>query len=381
MPWRETKLEDVRLNFIEAVSLHSGCFYEVCDAFGISRKTGYKWIKRFQEGGLSNLADKRRCPRNRPRDTEDDVVTAIINAKLRRPHWGASKLKAILEREHPSISWPSRTTFGNILHRNKLTSKRTIRGRFASAAPISECYAPNDVWTTDFKGWWRTKSSEICEPFTLCDSYSRFILHCQHAKRKNFNFVWGCLKEVFEEYGMPKRIRSDNGPPFASRSVGRLSKLSIKLIRLKITPEWITPGRPQENGIHERMHKTLKLEAATPPANDLLSQQTQLDKFVYSYNWVRPHESLDMLCPREVYSSSTRVWTGEEEDPKYPEGYEERNVDVRGSIKWQGIKVFLSELLYGEKIGLKEMGDRTVEIYFGPILLGRIDPLTGFKKV
>ncbi len=353
---------------------------EVCRAFGISRKTGYKWLQLYNEKGKAALKDRSRAPLSRTRNTPKDVEAAILGLQRRHPRFGAKKLKSILETDHSELAWPSLTTFNNILKRNGCTSARHKRSRLASASPLQESKAPNDVWTADFKGWWRVKDGSICEPFTLCDSHSRFVLCCSHVKTRNFDTVWCHLVAAFQEHGMPLRFRTDNGSPFASVSIGRLSKLSIRLIRLGITPEWITPGRPQQNGRHERMHRSLKREAVSPPAASLVKQEEALNLWMYTFNFARPHEGLNMATPGQVYLPSSRPWTGEECDPTYPDSYQQRKVDTSGYVYWKGLKIFTSELLRRQILGFSEQEGGLIEIYFGAILLGTIDPLTGFKK-
>lgn len=380
MPWKETSVENIRFEFIQSLERKEGSMAEVCEAFGVSRKTGYKWLARYQERGKAGLSDQSRAPVFRPRDTSPELEAAIISTQCRHPYYGAKKLRAILQREQPKVSWPSVTTFSNILKRNGFTTRRRKRPRLAGAAPLENCYAANDVWTADFKGWWRTGDGATCEPLTVIDSYSRFLLNCGHVQRRDFHTVWSQLRETFEEYGMPKRLRTDNGCPFASTSVGRLSRLSVRLIRLGIIPEWISPGKPQENGRHERMHRSLKLEAATPPSSSLTEQDSCLSRWMHTYNFVRPHEALDMATPSDLYIPSRRVWTGEENDPTYPDGYCERRVDKTGVIKWRGSKVFTSELLRHQSLGLEETSNGLVRVHFGPILLGTVDPLHGFRR-
>jgi len=380
MSWKNTKVEETRFNFIQAVKSQQGYFIEVCNAFGISRKTGYKWLHRYNKEGKEGLKDRSRKPHHQPRETSPEVKAVIINKRLKHPRWGSKKILKILQREMPDRNWPSETTIFNILKRNGYVNKPYRKKRLALTAPFEECNACNDVWSADFKGWWKTLDGSQCQPFTLLDTHSRFLLNCQHAKSTSFANVKPILTEIFQEFGMPKRFRSDNGPPFATHGAGRLSRLSIWLIKLGITPEWITPGNPQENGKHERMHRTLKQEVCQSPEEDINKQNEQLARFQYEYNFVRPHEALSLETPNSIYTPSTRKWTGEMSSPSYTNEYEVRKIDKNGSVYWRGIKFFISEILYGETVGIKENG-YLHEVYFGSILLGRIDPILGYKKV
>lgn len=379
MPWRETKVEEVRYNFILAIEEGQGSFTDICEAFGISRPTGYKWLNRFQTEGKDGLGDRRRCPLNRPRDTSPDLIATIIATRLRHPRWGPKKIRKILDSKHPEIDWPSKTTIGNILKRKGYTANPSKKTKLAATAPFEQCTSPNEVWSADFKGWWLLPDGKQCQPFTLLDTHSRFLLSCRHVKSTSVANTQPLLIEAFQEYGMPSRFRSDNGPPFASVSVGRLSSLSIWLIKLGIAPEWIKPGKPQENGKHERMHRTLKQEVQQNPKTNLKDQEKQLGKIQHEYNFIRPHEALSMETPSSIYVSSTRKWTGETQDPSYTSDFAPRRVDKNGYVHWHGSRFFTTERLYKEVVGIREK-DGTHEVYFGPVLLGRIDPITGFNR-
>jgi len=380
MPWRETSVDEVRYNFILAVKQEIESFSDVCDAFGISRKTGYKWVERFQLEGKAGLNDRRKSPSNRPRDTAAEVEAAIVTTRLKHPTWGPKKIRKILQQEYPDVCWPSRTTFANILKRKGYTTKPRKHLKMAKTAPLEECAAPNDIWSADFKGNWTLPNGSRCEPFTLLDSYSRFLITCQNVKSTSLANTQPLLIEAFQEFGMPRRFRSDNGPPFASQSVGRLSRLAIWLIKLGITPEWITPGKPQENGKHERMHRTLKQEINQNPQENLLDQETFLNRFQHEYNYVRPHEAIGLETPASVFSSSERKWTGDLRSPSYADEFETRRVDQSGYVYWKGCRFFTSEILYREPVGISRR-DEIHEVYFGPVLLGWIDPIKGFQRI
>lgn len=272
-------------------------------------------------------------------------------------------------------------SIGRILKENQLSSPRKYRRHVAQTAPLQDCFEPNDVWMYDFKGWFLTRDGDKCEPLTITDGASRYLIRCEHMKRKRTKDVWQILEEAFLEYGLPKRIRSDNGTPFATTGVGRLSPLAIKLIKVKIIPEWIAPGCPQENGRHERFHLTLKNETASPPALNLDLQILKMHQFLNYYNHRRPHEAINQVTPATVYKPSNRIWDGKYESPEYGSEYEVRRVDKGGLISWHGKKFFLSESLWKEPVGIKEGNVGIMEVSYGPILLGKIDLNKGFKRM
>ena len=332
MTWKGETMEDIRYKFVISVQNDLITFTELCKAYGVSRKTGYKWLNRYYEGGREALNDLLRAPLSRPRDLTEEVKNSILEVALLRSKWGAKKLRRLLMNDHPEVKWPSITTFGNLLKREGFSKRRRIRHKMAKVAPVQGVSECNETWCADFKGWWRTKDGKKCEPFTVSDAHSRFLLSCEPTKKKDFDSIWKILVEVFQEYGMPDRFRTDNGSPFATNSVGRLSRMAIKLIRLGITPEWIAPGKPQQNGRHERIHRTLKLEAATPPSETLVEQVENLIRFRYDYNFKRPHEALDLYTPSDIYVPSNKVWTGEDFDPSYTPEYETYNLLVFNSL-------------------------------------------------
>jgi len=243
------------------------------------------------------------------------------------------------------------------------------------------CNESNDLWSYDFKGYFKLGDGSICEPLTITDGFSRYLICCKHMSRKRGTDVWEKLVEAFMEYGLPLRIRSDNGPPFASLGIGRLSSLAIKLIKVGIVPEWIEPGCPQENGRHERFHLTLKQETASPPATTLNLQMLKFDQFKDYYNNKRPHEALSLVTPNSIYKLSPRKWDGKFHPPEYSSDFEARKVEIGGHINWKGERIFISEMLAREFVGIKEVEMGVMGIYYGPILLGLYDLNKGFKKM
>jgi transposase InsO family protein len=284
------------------------------------------------------------------------------------------KVRAYLERLRPSRDWPAASTIGALFDREGLTVKRKLRRRSPpSSAPFAHCGAANDVWCIDFKGWFLTGDGSRCEPLTLSDACSRYLLRCQVLARTDSKHVWPVLDAAFREFGLPLYLRSDNGSPFASRGAGGLSRLSVKLIKAGVTPERIAPGKPQQNGRHERMHLTLLKEAASPPARTLREQIKRLQAFQRLYNEKRPHQALDNATPADCYTASSRRYDGVLREPNYGVDDRIRRVRQNGEIKWNGSTIYISEALVGEPIGLAEQDDGGWSVSYGRIELGVIN--------
>jgi putative transposase len=383
MSWRVISMKEERKKFVEeALDLKRAISFEdLCENYNISPKTGYKWVHRFQKNGENGLEDLSRAPLTQPTKTSHTVEQQVIAIRNEFPKWGPKKIIAELQNNYSHLKIPSEGTIGNILSRNHLSNNRIYRKHVAQTAPLENCLEPNDTWMYDFKGWFLTNNGAKCEPLTITDGFSRYLLLCQHMDRKRGCDVWKQLEKIFHEFGLPKKIRSDNGPPFASLAVGRLSRVAINLIKIGVIPEWIDPGCPQQNGRHERFHLTLKNETTTPPALTLALQQEKFDQFKKYYNHRRYHEALDQKVPATIYKPSIRVWDGKFKSPEYSSDYEVRKVGAGGTIGWKGSFFFISEMLKGEYIGLSEIEVGLVGIYYGPILLGKIDLNRGFKRV
>jgi putative transposase len=383
MPWRIMTTKDGRKKFVEeALCTHRhASFIDLCDNYGISTKCGYKWLNRFKENGEKGLEDLSRMPLSSPTKISTEIELAVIAIRHQFPRWGPKKIRVELANFYTELPTPSEGSIGNILSRNNLSNQRIYRKHVAKTAPLGNCKEPNDTWMYDFKGWFRTGDGQICEPLTVTDGYSRYLLHCQHMSRKRGDDVWKVLERLFYEYGLPKKIRSDNGPPFASLGVGRLSSVAIRLIKVGVIPEWIEPGCPEQNGRHERFHLTLKNETATPPALTLSLQNEKFIQFRKYYNNRRYHEALDQQTPVSVYKTSQQKWDGKFKAIEYPNHYELRKVCAGGLISWKGKNFFISEMLRGEYVGLTEIEIGLMGIYFGPILLGKINMSKGFKRL
>ena len=352
---------------------------ELCRRYGISRKTAYKWLHRFKEGGLQALADQSRAPKHTPHAIPDHVAELLLETRRNHPTWGPRKLIAYLKPRHRHISFPAISTVGDLLKRHGLVkSRRTQRRRpDHPGAPAFEASAPNDVWTADYKGEFLLGNRRYCYPLTICDGYSRYILSCEALTSTNQRPAQKVFKRMFEIYGLPSVIRTDNGIPFVTRAIHGLSRLSVYWMKLGIRHDRIEPGCPQQNGRHERMHRTLKDETARPPENTFAAQQRRFDRFRSGFNNERPHESLDDDTPSDHYHSSVRMLPSRIAKPDYPGYYEVRLVSSSGYFKFRSVSLFLSNALAGEYIGLEEVHDGIWSLHFYNTLLARFNERTG----
>ncbi len=373
MGWMETCAMDERMRFVMAIEEHEEALAAVCRRFGVSRKTGYKWLARYYTEGARGLIDRSRAPLNHPQEVLAATAERCLAARRLHPTWGPVKVRAWLARRAPEISWPAVSTIGAVFDREGLTVKRRLRRRSPpSTAPFAHCGAANDVWCIDFKGWFLTGDGIHCEPLTLSDAYSRYLLRCQALGRTDGDHVWPVLDAAFREFGLPNRLRSDNGSPFASCGAGGLSKLSVKVIKAGVVPERITPGKPQQNGRLERLHLTLLQDTANPPARSLRQQLERFKDFQRLYNDERPHEALGNDSPTEHYTVSPRCWDGVLREPEYGSERTVRRVRQNGEIKWQGSMIYIGTALIGEPVGLVENVDGGWTASYGPIVLGVI---------
>ena len=373
MPWKETCAVDERMRFVLAVASGEESFSYWCRRFEISRKTGYKWLARYDEAGVSGLDDRSRRPHHCPHELEERLASACLAVRRRHPRWGPRKVRKRLLLDEPETAWPAASTIGVLFDREGLTVPRRRRRRVpAWTAPFAGTAAANDTWTIDFKGWFRSGDGRRCEPLTLSDAHSRFLLRCQLLERTDFGHVWPVLEAALREYGLPWALRSDNGPPFASTAAGGLSRLAVCVLQAGVVPERIAPGRPEQNGRHERLHLTLLQEAATPPAKTRRGQVVRLREFQWSYNHERPHEALDQTPPAWHYAPSPRQWDGVLRSPALDEAVDKRHVHKDGSVKWEGRRVYINENLAGEWISLEEIDEGVFLARYGPVPLGHL---------
>jgi transposase InsO family protein len=347
---------------------------ESCRRYGISRKTGYKWIKRYVELGPEGIVDRSRRPHHIVRSTPPDTVERILDARRHHPDWGAKKILWLLGRKFPEMALPPRSTVCDILKRSGLvTSPRRRRKLGHPGRPMTPMTEPNDVWTADYKGQFKTGDGLYCYPLTIADGQSRFLFDVRGFLSPSLENTRPVFERLFREYGLPRFIRTDNGNPFASIALGRLSQLSVWWVRLGIYPELIELGRPDQNGQHERMHRTLKAGTTRPPAADNQAQQIRFDAFRQTYNYERPHEALGMQLPGALYKPSSRPFPSRLPQVEYPPHFEVRLVSENGGIRWRSKWVNVSHVLSGEYVGLEEIDNGIWEVHFGPVRLGRLD--------
>lgn len=375
MPWMETCAMDERIRFVVEAMEPEAIMTEVCGRFGISRKTGYKWLSRYRAEGLQGLAERSRSPFRRPQTVSAALTEVIVCLKRSHPTWGPRKLRAYLVAAAPEVAWPASSTIGELLARRGLVRSRRRRQRVpAMTTPFAACEAPNDIWSADFKGWFRTGDGTRCDPFTVTDGFSRYAVVCQAVARADRAHVQPALEAAFREHGLPRALRTDNGPPFAAKGNTGLSRLAVWLLKLGVRPERITPGKPEENGRHERFHRTLNEETALPPAATATEQQRRFDDFRRTYNQLRPHEALGQKPPASLYWPSPRRMPSRLAELAYPDNMAVRRVRSSGEIKWKGERLYLSEALVGEPIGI--LDDEPSEcwiIHFSDMPIARID--------
>ncbi len=374
MPWSQTSPMDQRTQFIADYLRESLPVTELCDLYGVSRKTAYKWIDRYLRHGPAGLEEQSRRPQHSPNQTSGEIVTALLEARRRHPSWGGKKLLTLVHKAHPRWELPHRSTVCDILHRHGMVPKKRSRRRIGHPGkPTSLILAPNDLWSADYKGQFRTGNGIYCYPLTVADGFSRYLLGCQALSSTAVHEAKPVFTQLFKEYGLPKRIRTDNGVPFATNTLARLSKLSAWWVRLGIVPEFIEPGKPQQNGRHERMHRTLKAETTRPAAGSLAAQQRKFNVFREEFNQERPHEALAQQTPASCYSASPRAMPNALPPLVYPDRFEVRYVSGNGGIRWKKDWVNVSTVCIGEYVGLEEIDDGIWNVYFGALKLGRLN--------
>lgn len=373
MPWNETTPMDQKLQFVSDYLRNRFSVSELCLRYGVSRKTGYKWIDRYILDGPAGLGDRTRQPHSHPNQIDPKVVTAVLAMRLKHPSWGGKKLLVKLGERHPDWALPARSTMCDILSRNGLVTKRPRRRAVGHPGkPGSAIVLPNDVWSADFKGQFKMRDGQYCFPLTVTDNYSRYLLACQSVSSTAVECSKPVFTRLFKEYGLPWRIRTDNGVPFATSTLGRLSKLSAWWVRLGVMPEFIEPGKPQQNGKHERMHRTLKAATTKPPGANSRAQQRKFNTFRREFNDERPHEALDMARPAQLYQASKRQMPDKLPALEYPDRFEVRYVSANGGIRWNRRWVNVSTAVIGEYVGLEEIDNGLWDVYFGAMKLGRL---------
>lgn len=381
MPWSNVTPMSQRLEFVQLVHRGRHRMVEACCMFGISEKTGYKWLARFAAGGVAALADRSHAPRCPAHQLAPMVIAELVALRTRHPTWGPRKLRQRLVTLQPTVAWPAPSTIGALLTRHGLVLPRRRRARtriLSLTPPLTPAAAPNDVWTADFKGEFLLRGAHhACYPLTIGDLHSRMLLECRGLAGTAQGPTQDAFRRTFKRYGLPGVLRTDNGVPFANAQVlGGLSTLAIWWIHLGIRPERIAPGQPQQNAVHERMHKTLKAEATQPPEPTLDAQQHRFDRFRWEYNQERPHAALGGATPASQYTVSARAYPTRLPGFEYPAALAVRRVRTAGSIKWLGRSLFLSSTLAGEDVSMEERTMDQWTIKLGPLVLGVFDPIS-----
>ena len=365
MGWKETCVVEERFKFIVDYRSDDWSMAELCRRYGVSRKTGYKWLERYEKQGMTGLEDQSRAPQRHPNEIVKEVAEAVVGLRREHPLWGPQKLHARLQQDAPEIVWPAPSTIGELLKQRGMTvPPKRHRKAGPSLNPLSHAVAANRVWCADFKGWFRCADGSRCDPFTITDAYSRYLLRCQAVEHLDEKNARGVMEAAFREFGLPEAIRTDNGEPFASTGVGGLSRLSVWWLKLGIRPERIPRGRPQHNGRHERMHRSLKAATAQPPADNLRQQQRVFDQFREEYNDRRPHEALQMKTPGEFYQASCRSYPSRLLEPEYANGWDIRRVGKCGTIRWWTDRVFMGRALVHETIGFEPVDDGVWRVWY-----------------
>jgi len=374
MPWKEICALDIKKEMIADWITKEYTITELSGSYGVSRKTIYKWIDRYHQKGIAGLMELSREPDCHPNATPIEKVEAVLALKRQKLKWGPRKILAKLRNDYPEMTWPADSTGNNILKKYGLVQPRRRRHRTPPyVAPFVNCNQSNAVWSADYKGHFRMGNKQKCYPLTISDNYSRCLLGCWGLTRPNFEQTRPWFELAFLRNGLPSAIRTDNGQPFASRSVGGLSRLSVWFVKLGIIPERIDLGCPEQNGRHERMHRTLKESTAKPPKKDLEEQQQSFNDFIEEYNNERPHEALGQKPPASVYRPSSRSYPAKLPKVEYDAGTVVRYVTNRGCIKWKGLLIFLSEALKGEYVALKQIDNHLWQVRFSFHPLGLFD--------
>ena len=367
---------DQRVAFISDWLRNEWTVTELAERYQISRKTAYKWLDRYAEDPEHGLAERSRAPLAHGRAMPTDIRAAVLALRRAHPRWGPKKLRAILHEREPARPWPAPSTMGDLLRRSGLSApRRRPRYVIPLTQPLAAAEAPNDVWTADFKGWFRTADGTRCDPLTVADACSRFVFCCRIVA-VSAPGVRPWFERTFREYGLPRALRTDNGTPFATTGAGRLSRLAVWWLKLGIQLDRIDPGHPEQNGRHERFHLTLQQETTHPPARTPRQQQARFDRMRREFNEVRPHEALGQQPPARHYGPAPRPYPTRLAEPWYDATHQVRRVKDRGWIKWHGDRVFISEAVRGELVGVAETPRGDWLVRFMHVELGRIDRQT-----
>jgi putative transposase len=374
MPWRGESPLMQKISFVLDFQRGLYTLSDLADQYGVSRKTAHKWTQRFEELGKAGLEERSHSANEVANRTPKEIEERVV--ELRRLHrtWGPKKLLVELRKSLPADRLPSRSTVADILKRHGLVNAKARRRREGHhGPPVAEPTAPNEIWGMDFKGQVRTGNGRYCYPFTVSDLYSRYLICCDGYLSTATEGAMRSLERVFREYGMPLALRSDNGAPFASTGIARLTRLGVWLLRLGIRRELILPGCPYQNGRHERMHRTMEFEAMHPPAYDCAGQHTRLVSFRTEFNEIRPHEALAMNTPASVHTASPRPFPARLPEPQYPGAFEVRRVSRNGGVRWKGEWLPVGHALIEENVGFEQIADGLWDVHFASLRIGRFD--------
>ncbi len=376
MPWKESNTMDLRVQLIQDYEEGHSVSW-LAEVYEVSRNTVYKWVERHESHGVAGLADRSRAPQHSPSKLSPEVVSRIIAAR-QRWKWGPRKLRVKLAQAHPLIVWPAESTIGEVLKGAGLTHGRKLRVRTPPyAQPFAAVEQANQTWCADFKGWFRTRDGTRCDPLTITDAHSRYLLRCHIVEKADTPHVAAIFDAAFHEHGLPRVIHTDNGVPFASRAPGGLSRLSMRWVKLGIVPERSRPASPQDNGRHERMHSTLKQATLEPPERTARRQQEAFDRFQREFNHERPHEALEDQTPASCYvpslPTSSRPMPRRVPELEYGDDVIVRRISQQGSLKLHGERTFVSEIFAHEWIGLRALDERYFEVLYGPVRVGFLD--------
>jgi putative transposase len=374
MPWKATEPMTEKEQFITLAQTGRYSISELCKDYGISRKTGHKYLKRYEEQGLSGLKDRSRRPAGSPWATTGRVEKLILLERKNHAMWGPKKIRDRLLKVHGVEQPPNQSTIGSILNRHGLTQKRKRRAGVYRVHPkhLTVPQRANHVWTFDYKGWFNLQDGQRCDPLTVCDRFSHYIIGCQGRENQQFKGTLMTCKKLMRYHGLPEIIRVDNGTPFASMALGGLSQLSVWWIEQGIQVEFTRPGCPQDNGSHERMHRDLKAEATKPASKNIAAQKKRFERWRHEYNYERPHEALDMLRPAEIYRPSVRR-LGEKDKMRYPDGYQTKRVSGSGHISHEGSNFYMSEIYAGCRVGLFANESGVTELHYSNLHLGNLE--------
>jgi transposase InsO family protein len=384
MPWKTSSAMSERVQLIcEHINGVGLSITDLARSYEVSRKTVYKWLAKYEAGSWDGLKDSSRAAHHHPNAVSEQIINKVLELRAQHPLWGAPKLRQKLLEIYGGERCPAESTVGQILKRHGLARLlRRPHHATPSREPLRHAQAPNEVWTIDLKGEFSLGDAMRCSPLTVCDAFSRYFLLCQaYARPPAFDSVQSSLIRLFKEFGMPDAMRSDNGTPFASCGLGGLTQLSVWWVRLGIRLERIEPGHPEQNGRHERAHRTLKEATAQPARENLPAQQQAFDEFLREYNQDRPHEALRQKTPASVYIPSRRVYTARLPDPReYPPGWPKRRVSANGDISYRGQSIRINQALWNQHVGLKPVGEGLWAVYFEHLEMGIYDEREGKIK-